>query len=126
MNGIIEFGYARLDEEEAAANAGARRVGMPWRAEPQPGTSGGLVIDNLGLVGSTGGRYAAEHIARNDPARVLRDIEGKRAILVEHLNYGGSCRICINWPPDPYPCRTVRLLIARWDDHPGYDQGWKP
>lgn len=72
---------AALDEEEAAANAGARRVGMPWRAEPQPGTPGGLVLDDLGLVGSTGGRYAAEHIARQDPARTLRRVAAHREIL---------------------------------------------
>ena len=70
-----------LDADEAAANAGASRVGMPWRAEPQPGTPGGLVIDELGLVGTTGGRYAADHIARHDPARILREVRAKRDLI---------------------------------------------
>jgi Family of unknown function (DUF6221) len=138
---LAEFLAARLDEDEAAAGAGARRVGMPWRAEPQPGTPGGLVIDDLGLVGSTGGRYAAEHIARHDPARVLREVAAGRAILAEHAAtdwtaYGDRmCRRCVlddDEPHDepyhwlPFPCPTLRALAAAYSDHPDYDPAWAP
>jgi len=126
---ITEFIAARLDEDEAAANAGARRVGMPWRAEPQPGTPGGLVIDELGLVGSTGGRYAAEHIARHDPARALREVKAKRAIV-------RRCGWSVN-EPDQYPNGLVspRAALSRqnlfdlaavWSDHPDYRDEWRP
>lgn len=126
---------ARLDEDEATANAGARRAGMPWRAEPQPGTPGGLVFDDLGLVGSTGGRYAADHIARYDPARAVREIPEKRLVLAEHLPvesiYGLACGRCVSWQdaplaeggetefgiaiPDPWPCVPVRSVAASWE-----------
>ena len=25
-----------------------------------------------------------------------------------------------------WPCATVRIVAAIWDDHPDYDQDWKP
>lgn len=115
MDDLIAFIRARLDEDEAAANAGARRVGMPWRAEPQPGTPGGLVIDELGLVGSTGGRYAAEHIARHDPARVLREVEALRHILFMANKFKTQDRAYLHL-----------LLAAVWSDHADFRQEWAP
>lgn len=120
---LAVFFAARLDEDEAAANTGARRVGMPWRAEPQPGTPGGLVIDELGLVGSTGGRYAAEHIARHDPARVLREIEADRALLAKLRQveeFGEQLRV----DTEILILRQViAIRAAIWNDHPDYE-GW--
>lgn len=129
---LAEFVKARLDEDAAAANAGARRVGMPWRAEPQPGTPGGLVIDELGLVGSTGGRYAADHIARHDPARALREVAAKRKILWDHTpQERGRRAVCsrchygnvlgANWP-----CLTMTSLAGIWSDHPDFRAEWTP
>jgi hypothetical protein len=118
---LTEFLNARLDEDEAAAGAGARRVGMPWRAEPQPGTPGGLVVDDLGLVGSTGGRYAAEHIARHDPARALREVEAGRKLMAEHASNDEFS--------DAYDSGlqfAVLLLAAVYSDHPDYDPAWAP
>lgn len=129
--GIIAFVKARLDEDEAAANAGARRVGMPWRAEPQADTPGGLVIDELGLVGSTGGRYAAEHIARHDPARVLREIAAKRAIVDAYQQ--GRDLLADNrqsWDLVRAAVGAQRVVVhqlaAIWSDHPDYRQEWAP
>ncbi len=135
---ITAFIAARLDEDESAAGAGARRVGMPWHAERQPGTPGGLVIDELGLVGSTGGRYAADHIARHDPARALREVVAKRALIDEIGAYeaeidretgcchkageilAGKCHL------KPGRIDGLRHLAAIWSDHPDYREGWKP
>jgi hypothetical protein len=126
---LAAFISARLDEDEAAAGAGARRVGMPWRAEPQLGTPGGLVIDDLGLVGSTGGRYAAEHIARHDPARVLREVAAKRKILDHHkpVRHEGRtmCHSCLG-AEISWPCQTLQHLAVIWADHPDYDPDWAP
>lgn len=122
---IAGFIAARLAETEAAANAGARRVGMPWRAERQPGTPGGLVLDDLGLVGSTGGACAAAHIALHDPASVLRDVAAKRRILARHHDDdAGRCAGCQMIVPDI--CPEKRDLAATWDTHPDYRSGWKP
>ena len=113
MDELIAFWKARLDEEEAAANAGARCVGMPWHAEPQPGSPGGLVIDDLGLVASTGGRYAADHIARQDPDRTLRRVAAMRVILAE---YEAAYRTDLGI--------AIENLAAVDSDHPDYRKEW--
>jgi hypothetical protein len=136
---LVAFITARLDEDEAVADAGARRAGMPWRAGPQPGTPGGLVIDDLGLVGSTGGRYAADHIARHDPARVLREVVAKRALVKRHrpevAGYGPLeddlyCKAESSdedlWYAKPWPCTDILALAAIYSDHPDYREEWKP
>jgi hypothetical protein len=123
-DGLAEFLAARISEDEAVANAGARRVGMPWRAGPQRGTPGGLVLDELGLVGSTGGRYAADHIARHDPARALREADAKRALLAGH----GGVHRC-DWGEhrggDFGPCSTQLILGVIYSDHPDFCADWK-
>jgi hypothetical protein len=137
---LVAFIAARLDEDEAVTNAGARRVGMPWHAEAQPGTPGGLVTDELGLVGSTGGRYAADHIARYDPARVLREVAAKRRVLERHRPVGGTAswraQACAGCGTEGYcddpvtekmsDCPELRDMAAIWDGHPDYRQEWKP
>jgi Family of unknown function (DUF6221) len=129
--GITEFIAARLDEDEAAANAGARRVGMPWRAEPQPGTPGGLVTDDLGLVGTTGGLYAAEHIARHDPARVLREVAAKRVVMdwwqrSDPEPGRAPSPTYENWRKSLPGYRLVLAVAAVYSGHPDYRAEWKP
>lgn len=71
---LVSFIAARLDEDEAAA----KRVNGQWQQDA-PGT-GVILIDGEPLIeGHIGG--LVEHIARHDPARVLREVEAKRAIL---------------------------------------------
>jgi hypothetical protein len=76
----------------------------------------------------------AGHIARHDPARVLRDVEAKRRILdlharrednvAERLGFTAPdmCELC----GETWPCRTVCLLALPFADHPGYHEEWKP
>lgn len=80
------------------------------------------------------------HIARHDPARVLREVAAKRATLAAHprANDPGEpphCETCryVADPSDPepfpeagYPCPTVRLLAAPFADHPDYRASWAP
>jgi len=76
----------------------------------------------------------AQHIARHDPARVLREVAAKRAILELHKpnsNLIDQWTRCYHCNDDygqrrPYPCQTVRLLAAIYDGHPDYRQEWKP
>jgi hypothetical protein len=102
---LIAFLNARLDEDEAAAKA--------WLPFGNPDAA------------------AREHIARHDPARVLREVQAMRAILAAHPHvtqpWGFGCEVCDNddgnllctgW------CPTVRALGTFYGDRPGYRQEW--
>jgi hypothetical protein len=133
MDELIAFLAARLDEDQAVALAATPGS---WRDE------GGYVTDigpdGLSLVQVTDygtqddygndsrpqGHADSAHIARHDPARVLREVEAKRRILAEH------------YPQDPcdahdpsfntIPCDTLLLLALPHSDHPDYKEDWRP
>lgn len=77
------------------------------------------------------------YIARHDPARTLKRIEQARKILDDHAEVNdGSCGTCVDggWgypthggsSPQRYPCRTLRLAVEVYDDHPEYQESWRP
>jgi hypothetical protein len=73
---LVEFLKARLDEDEAAARKAAafkydRPTDAPWERAR-------LAVEQGTALSSD------EHIARHDPARVLREVEAKRTILERH------------------------------------------
>lgn len=152
MMGLVEFLRARLDEDEKAALAVERRH---WDVHDTHVSTGGHCASVLSrnpddqwdvkvvawlptfqLVGwNVPGPWAnAAHIARHDPARVLREVEAKRRILGDHrLGDADECVIChagaqscgcMGW--GDFPCDTVRLLAVAYDDHPDYRQEWRP
>jgi hypothetical protein len=129
---LTEFLAARLDEDEAAAKA--CQSPSPW----SPGT--GLPGDSWIVTDDTGEPVVydegtptveeARHIARHDPARVLREVEAKRKILdrwaksaadprdirlVAHADLEGN--LALLW--------VVRQLAAVYSDHPDYDPAWR-
>lgn len=133
MDDLIAFVTARLDEDEATAR---EAVGLTecWIAE-EPAI-GVVLVDGEPLIeGHITGLTA--HIARHDPARVLREVAAKRGILAEHqhekVEYpaGGhpfGCGLCeydreYGMNGDGW-CKTVRLVAAAWSDHPDYRQEW--
>jgi hypothetical protein len=163
---LVAFWTARLDEDAVAAMAAVQsgnQFAEPGDHDPRwrrmEGHGGGEVRDmcshHRGCIvvfdeGAPGPEEAA-HIARYDPARVLREVEAKRAILGMHsptrphpefgFTYPAAARFCgycgpgDNWQaeqePDHYPfalwpCRHARLVVAVWDDHPDYRPEWKP
>jgi hypothetical protein len=115
---LIEFLRARLDEDEEIARRFER--GGPWRVDGNkiygpPRWSGADVL----VVGHTWGEV--EHIARHDPARVLREVAAKRA-LVDFLDPQGA--------PDGegrYVAERALLLLALpYSGHSEYREEWKP
>jgi hypothetical protein len=129
---LTEFLAARLDEDEAVARAATEG---PWYLDAPDHAYVGNRADgrNYGLWAIVhNGLWAivhmsadvlpdltddaqrrtladAEHMARHDPARVLREVEAKRAIVSEGA-----------------PEYLLVHLAAVYADHPDYRDEWRP
>lgn len=73
---------------------------------------------------SEGDTKIAEHIARHDPARVLREVEAKRRIIAELWDLDEG------FATDHTAPRTakavLRLMALPYADHPDYHEDWRP
>jgi hypothetical protein len=122
MSDLIAFLTARLDEDEAAAKKAAQKRRGPWHylGDKFRASVFGVQGFDHGHVAETFGVALAAHIARHDPARVLREVGAKRAIIGTHESP--------DWQPDGQwgPCHTLRQLAAAYSDHPDYQQEWRP
>jgi Family of unknown function (DUF6221) len=134
---LVTFLRARLDEDEARSAAAAGSGTAEWRRALHPDTDTCAVEDatSVAVVYNEGSPSDAEadHIAANDPARVLRQVKAGRAILNLHrqLNESVWCATC-----DPggengdgaawYPCLTLRLMATAYSNHPDYRPEWAP
>jgi Family of unknown function (DUF6221) len=108
MNDLVEFLRARLDEDERAA----------LNVRPDQDYSD------------------SAHQERWSPARVLREVEAKRAIVDDYEDAAAICRAAL--AEDTYGKThprtaagafiayqaTARNLAGIWRDHPDYQQGW--
>lgn len=125
MSELIEFLRARLDEDQQAAEQAQAEASSWWWNEPESAPE--------------------RHIARHKPARVLREVEAKRATLDVHhaARFGGDghplnsdcCAVCCWDNPngtgydraaDDWPCTTIRLLALPYSDHSDYREDWRP
>jgi hypothetical protein len=126
----------QLDEDERVAKNAARRSNLRpghkgqsarWRSYEEGGSDGYAVESESGDTGFiVGKRGTAEHIARHDPARVLREVEAKRRIVdsfaagmeAEPLRRGTEGYAIVRM--------VLRLLTLPYSDRPGYRDEWKP
>ena len=139
MMDLVGFLSARLDEDEALARQAAQVAGpdWTWRTEVPEGCDyptdyitnlrGTLLLDTMGGIEGD-----APHVARHDPARVLREVEAKRRIIAacaetlqgeeshDYVTDGGS--------GEEYELArfTLRQLAAAWSDHPDCRPEWRP
>ncbi|MFJ3597916.1 DUF6221 family protein [Streptomyces sp. NPDC090126] len=151
MDDLVQFLRDRYDEDEQAARAvGYERIETGeymWNSK------------YLLLQGGKGGESKAtaefdgdlaDHIARHDPARVLREVEAKRQLLNDHpieretyprpasggKDVGGphfpfGCATC-HAEPDTGEvhgfgyCLTWKALALPYADHPDYQDNWRP
>lgn len=116
MDDLVAFVRARLDEDERIAQGADRNP-------PNGSTSW-----TPAALQTTWDARVDEHVARHNPARVLREVEAKRRILGEHfesfLPNGiplGTCTTCDNYA---MPCPTLRLLALPYADDPDYRPEW--
>ena len=140
---LIEFLRARLDEDEA----GVRALKVPHDWHTGPGDDPDWTNECMVLMwppefhtpyerdkhwrGETvADPETATHIARHDPARVLREVEAKRRVLDAYVEVAEMDT------PDPEPefaygravglGEVIRLLALPYNDHPDYRQEWAP
>jgi hypothetical protein len=170
MSDLAAFISARLDEDEAVAKAaGAGSWHVPHLMNcgndcPSPCPDAGKCHLGSVLTVATGEKRClctrvegddiciydegghdedqAEHIARHDPPRALREVEAKRAIIAAHRPWHDEveppdvriCSVCVSdkdgypeqWVMDLWPCLPLRALAAVYSDHPDYDEAWSP
>ena len=129
-NELIEFIKARLDEDEQAARAvGSNAIDA---------TEGMWGTKYLTLHGDHPDRHTAElpaeladHIARHDPARALREVEAKRRVLARHTGCGTGIGYCDDgghaWDDEDGPrgCADLADLVAVYSDHPQFREEWR-
>ena len=129
---LIAFLNARLDEDEAAAKGAAGDV---WEYRDTWVWCGPFEVADI--FGGADMEEIGGHIARHDPARVLREVAAKRAIVATVSAYEakidgewGCCHsatgIAGGYCPEirPDDIRALRELAAVWSDHPDYRQEW--
>lgn len=143
MTDIVEFIRARLDDDERIARKAAHSNGgaAMWhrydiRDELNNHTTAAVDIGLRGLLASEGPHGTDEdpllpaeltHIARHDPARVLREVAAKRRVLerhrlvidAEHPDLSPCARCRKVWP-----CPDLLDLALVWSDHSDYDPAW--
>lgn len=134
---IVEFVRARLDEDEAVAQAAEP---SPWRWA-DPGYAYGKGI-KYGLLAGEGNlnrvvllaaasdawpsKYNAAQIVHWQPARALREVESKRLIVDGLCTARGLVSlVAVYGTTDPEQW-ILRLLALPYADHPDYRQEWKP
>ncbi|MFI2084332.1 DUF6221 family protein [Streptomyces rubiginosohelvolus] len=117
MDDLVQFLRDRLDEDEQAARAATwDEQSDVWTARPpQARYEQYIVADYLddGVVAVTPENAdvdgVGQHIARHDPARVLREVEAKRRIL-----------------DGPTTDTLIKLLALPYADHADYQDTWRP
>ncbi len=135
---LVRFVAERLNADEWVAREAADakgwllvQLGPEWVARGgsvEDLETGSTVVHDEGMPTHA----QAEHIARHDPARVLRDVASKRRILTEVVAQidGMDQQIISEWgssqdEPDESHL-LLKLLAAPYDSHPGYDEAWRP
>ncbi|WP_199572698.1 DUF6221 family protein [Streptomyces murinus] len=98
------------------------------------------VIDDSGWrIAFTVDTGTRAHIAAHDPARVLREIDAKRALMKQIFRYEakidgewGCCHDakeieageCPETPP--HEIEALQILALVYADRPGYQESWRP
>lgn len=138
LDGLVPWLHEQLNADERSAQLAINDEFLHsgrWNAHGPYGDGG-----SLGLIQSDQHEQIidadlpwplAQHVADHDPARALRAVEAKRAVLKMHAPVAETCDTCsrgfdsLDWGPK-YPCETVRHLATEYADRPGYREEWRP
>lgn len=142
MDDLIAFAARMLDEDEAAAKAaGGEQPDGRWAQvdpERRPGRIEAASGDVVTYDEGSPDEGQAPHIARHDPARVLREVAAKRARLalmaeataeMDRLladESAGRAGHAMAIGRARAATMAVKHDAAVWDGHPGYRDEWRP
>lgn len=138
--GIVEFLEARIAEDEAVAKAA--RPG-PWFHDsnltcgPRVPPDDFLMVpedpsDTISPCNDKIPDQDSRHIARHDPARILREVAAKRAIIKAYVDADIKAHDTYNFHEDILNGESngletaVETLAICWSDHPDFDEEWRP
>lgn len=133
-NELVRWLREQLDEDERTARAACwDEQPDVWTARPPQGRHERYtVVDYLGdgVVVVTPENADADgvgqHIARHDPARVLRETEAKRQIIEQHERYAAERRRMMGgWDPQSDDSPILAALASVYVDRPGYREEWQ-
>jgi hypothetical protein len=119
---LVEFLRARLDEDEHWAREAA--TGWP----PEYGLRASEDPEHYAWMATDVTPSKASFIRRHDPARVLHEVEAKRALLRRYEDcrkYGGVPGN-EHLDPDAFEDYVLLPIAAVYSGHPDYQQEWKP
>ncbi|MEV5596000.1 DUF6221 family protein [Streptomyces sp. NPDC052496] len=128
-NGLIGFLRARYDEEAVLASSGET-----WTAFEENERTGTRRVDvdySIERVVACTRSWRGEHIARHDPARVLRRIEApRRAVdayecaLTAYAHAEQSVRDLMTGAVNSWE-HVLRLAAQVYDDPPDFKEEWR-
>lgn len=127
MHDLVEFMNARIDEDERGAREAFSSQFDPengWGTRHYEGDRQTIITPHVGIAHEA---VQADHIARHDPARVLREVEAKRKILnAAVVAWNSSCDPTDTFWPQLAPTlkAIVTTLAQPYSDHPDYKQEW--
>lgn len=144
MDDLVEFLRARLEEDEAIARKACEYAEASWKLDeelgetvlwwpPEPRVAEmerqkGLPVVSDQWRGQTIGSRIAPHVARHDPARVLREVTAKRAIvddLANEIHWGARSSLDYQDAVDAFK-RMLKRLALPYVDHRDYRKEWRP
>ncbi len=93
-----------------------------------------MAFGHLGYVGSIERDADRIHVARQDPARVLRHVEALRRVIAEHAGadgdgYCGRCLVCTEYDDGTtyqLPCPTIAALASIYTETEAGDRSGEP
>jgi hypothetical protein len=117
---IVEFLEARIAEDELAAHA-AIEISADWQAHYDyrdvKDLEGHFVVQADSHQPTI---EQAAHIARQSPARALRECEAKRSIIADYLRRDAFGELAGRRAVED----ALRAIAAVYSDHPDYAGAW--
>ena len=129
---LVAFLRARLDDDEQVARAATPGPWM-WIAGRvyQEAELGRVVVPTDDLDRGLVEPEDLKHIARHDPARVLREVDAKRQILnayewaLAHPHKDDETGYWVRKGETSTLAEDVRLLASVYADHPDFRDEWR-